>query len=472
MKAIIKFIKKWPWILCVAVVLLGLASELIWQVSRPTEQQSTQTVYQTAVVKKGNLSSTIDGSGVLETDKAVDLSFPVSGTLEEVDVQVGDKVTKGQVLAVLAGQEGLQLDVQNKQLALMKAQKALDDLLNSTNKNLALTFLDQATAQATFAEALRNLHHKGDSRCETDMIGSYYTAYLDAKSKLDNWTAVRDGTNNTFGINFTLDQVSKYTKETNLAYENLNYCEGFSEQEILESEAELALAKAMMENAEEDYQKLLADSGLLSIDVDLAKAEVTEAELQLTTAQQVLENATMVSPIAGTVLTVNGEEGDPVNTDLFITITDLENPILKVNADEADLQNFVVGCSAEITFDSIPDRIFKGTISKIYPTLVKVDNVDVVQGIAEIYDAMMTPGQTLVAGLQASVVVSCEQASDALLIPYTALVETSDGKSYLYILDQSGNQEKREVKVGLNSTTYVELLSGVQEGETVITNPN
>lgn len=472
MKAILKFIKKWPWILCIAIGLLGLAIELIWQVSHSTEQQAAQSEYTTAVVQRGSLSTSIDGSGILETDKTIDISFPVSGTLEEVAVQVGDQVTVGQVLATLANQDALELDVQNKQLALQKAQKALDDLLNSADNNLAQALLDQASSQATYAEALWNLHHKGDSRCESETIDSYYAAYLDAKSAYDNWTGVRDGSNNTYGTSFTLDQVSLYDKEMNLAYENLIYCEGYTDQEILESEAALALAKAKMKKAEEDYQKYLADSGLLSVDVELAKAKVTNAELQLQKAQDVLDEATMVAPMAGTVMAVNGEAGDEVGTDVFITITDLENPILKVNVDETDLKDFVVGCSAEITFDSFSDRTFIGTISKIYPTLVEVNNVDVVQGIADIYDAMMMPGKTLTAGLAASVTVDCEQASDVLLIPYTALVETSDDSAYVYVLDQSGNPEKRDVEIGLNSTTYVEILSGVDEGETVITNPD
>jgi HlyD family secretion protein len=265
-------------------------------------------------------------------------------------------------------------------------------------------------------------------------------------------------------------------KERDLAYANLTYCQGYTEQEILESEANLKLAEANLSQAEKTYQDLLAHAGIDPDEVSIAEAEVKNAEAQLKKAQAELEGASLVAPMDGTVIAINADEGEAVtgrNADesegevVFLTLADLEHPLVRVYIDETDLQSFAVGCSAEVTFDAIPGRVFEGVVTQVSPVLVAMGNVNVLEGLVKLENAVLTPQKTLVLGLSGTVDISCKKASNVLLVPVAAVHE-DDSSVYVYVLNQSGEKEKREIEVGARSSTFVEVRSGLQEGERVI----
>jgi len=456
--------------------LLGLliVSGLIygmWQVRQSRSSATQQPTYQTTAVRRGNLSLSTSGTGTLVPAQTADLNFTIAGTLAQLNIQVGDHVSAGQVLAQLAEIDQLKLDVQNKQLALQIAQKNLDDYQSSGPKNLAQALSNRADAQAALADAQKNLHNQGDPRCDPAKTETYYYQYLYAQHRVTQWESYLSDGNTGYGVDYILQKLGPMRKQRDIAQANYTYCQGYTEQEIQASHASLQLAQANYQSADATYQALNTHQGLDPAQLDLLQAQVKLAEYQLSQSQNNLAGATLVSPMDGTVTAVNALPGDAVGTDTLISLAALDHPQLTANFDETDLQNLAVGCSTMITFDALPGRTYSGILAHIFPTLQTVNNVAAVQGIVDLKNTTPGPGKTWLAGLTATLQVTCNQVQNVLLIPVNALHLATDNQPYVYVLNNAGKPEKRDVSVGLKTATFAEISNGLSEGEMVITSP-
>ncbi len=475
MKVSLSLFKKIPWRGYAAVgvlVVVGLVFGAWRALNSPKSED--QPTYQTAAVRRGDLQLSATGTGVLVAGTTVELNFSVDGTVGTIDVQVGDEVKSGQVLATLSDEdiEELTVNLDNEQLALNADQKTLDDLLNKGDVSLTQALADLSEAQSAYDEAVKNHRQKGDGRCDPALTQEYYFEYLYAQHRVDEWEMYLEDGNTGYGTDFIITKLAPMREERNQAYNNWSYCQGYTEDEILESDANLEVAKANLSQANENYQYLLMNSGVDPEAVEIARAQVKNDDLQVTRAQDELDGATLVAPMDGTIISISADEGETIETDtVFITIADLNNPSLQVSVDEADLQSFTVGCSADIVFDAIKDRVFDGVVTQVSPTLVTFPfgDMSVVEGLVELQNANMTPGETLRLNLRGTVYLTCDSAQNALLVPVSAIV--NNGGAYLYVLTSDGTPEKRQVEVGARGTEYAEILSGVEENELVITNP-
>lgn len=461
-------------LLVVALLVLVSLGLGLWQTAQASKLNAAQATasagaYQTTTVRRGDIALSVAGTGEVVTTQSIDLGFSASGTIAELNVQVGDQVTKGQVLAVLGGIEKLKQNVQDQELAVRTAQKTLDDLLANQAANLAQALADLSTAQANYADAKIHLHQKGDARCLPSLTQEYYFKYLYAQHRVDEWEGYLSDPDTGYGHDYILQKLAPMRAERDQAYANLEYCESYTDQEILSSQANLQLAKAKLEQANTIYENLKASSGIDAQELEIAQADLKNAQLQLTKAQKVLEGSTIIAPMDGTVMAVNGTVGQTVETGVLITLADLEHPQVQVNIDETDLSNFAAGCAAKVTFGSLPGKTFSGKVTLISPSLVAVQDVDMVQGLVDLEDGTMTSGKSLPPGLSASVEVTCQQATDTLLVPVEAVYEPEGQSAYVYVLNQQEQPEKRAVVVGIKTVASAEILSGLQEGERVIT---
>ncbi|NPV74998.1 MAG: efflux RND transporter periplasmic adaptor subunit [Anaerolineae bacterium] len=483
MTALKEFFKQKPWLAFVPLVILAAVAGLIFWFGGAPQAAAESPGYQTVSVIRGDLSVEITGTGNLIAGQEVDLGFSTDGLIREIKVHLGDQVKAGQVLATLDEIDQLQIALDDWKLQLNAARKALDDLLNSGDKALAQALKKYAAAKETYEEAKKNLRQPGDARCAPAKTEEYYYNYLYAQDRVNEWEDYLQYGNTGYGVNYILKVLKPMRQERDAAYYNLKYCEGYTEQEILESNANLQLAEANLKKSEAIYQNLLANAGVDPAQVEIARARLKTAEIQVIKAQNDLDGATIVAPIDGTVVALNAEEGQTVvainkiqdassdatiYTSEFITISDLRTPYLDVKIDETDLQNFAVGCPAKISFDAIPGRTFSGKVAQVDPALVTAENVSMVHGLVELKDAEMMPGKPLPLGLTASVEITCSTVQDALLVPVSAWYQSSDGSSYVYVLGDSGMPEKRTVEIGLQGTSYVEIRKGLSEGDSVL----
>ena len=125
----------------------------------------------------------------------------------------------------------------------------------------------------------------------------------------------------------------------------------------------------------------------------------------------------------------------------------------------------VPGNAVNIVFEALPDYTFPGKILSVEPVLVAESNTTAVQALASI-DLSAHPFKVL-SGMNAEVEVVAGEARNALLVPIDALRELATDQYAVFVIQPDGQQVLRPVQVGLKDLVNAEILSGVQEGETI-----
>ncbi len=167
---------------------------------------------------------------------------------------------------------------------------------------------------------------------------------------------------------------------------------------------------------------------------------------------------------SGSTATTSSESSTSLETTSMFTIANGEKMIVTMNVDELDIGTMVVGQKAEITLDAIEDETFTGEIVSVsgnasssggssqYPVEIVFDKTD-----------------AMLSGMNASVNVIIEEASDVMVIPLSAI--TDDGSySYVYTKydEESGTLSgKVQVETGLSDETNVEVKAGLNVGDTI-----
>jgi len=130
--------------------------------------------------------------------------------------------------------------------------------------------------------------------------------------------------------------------------------------------------------------------------------------------------------------------------------------------DEVDIGKLRRGQKAVFTVDAFPAREFEGEVTAIYPKAVIQDNVvnyDVVVEVRSPYDGLLRPDMT------ASVTLFLESRRDVLALPEQA-VKRQQGRTVVYL--SADPVEARPIKVGWKDGSWVEIISGIEEGQSVL----
>ena len=261
----------------------------------------------------------------------------------------------------------------------------------------------------------------------------------------------------------------------------------------------LNTAKANLNNAEStlNYQtanykryKELYDKGLVSADeyenalltYKQAKEQVISAKESVQTAQTNLGYATITAPIDGVILGKAVEEGQTVaasyNTpELFTVAKDLKDMQVVANVDEADIGNVTEGARVTFTVDAFPNDTFSGTVTQVRQEATETDNVVTYEVVisARNDDLKLKPGLTANVTIYTTEMQGVLSVSNKAL-RFTPVKETVGNKK---IVDCNGTSKvwtlegdklvAHAVKIGMTDGTHTQIISGVKEGQTIIT---
>lgn len=237
---------------------------------------------------------------------------------------------------------------------------------------------------------------------------------------------------------------------------------------------EVALAEATMRKLERDYARNteLQAKGLVSaVSIDNLKYELEAAKASWELARLQLSYTDIRSPIAGTVtrrldvvkvgniVTPVGGVIESSDSALFF-VEDLDSLMLRVNVPERELAKLAVGQLVELGFDAVPDRAFAGRIALISPY------VDAGTATFGVRIRVTETGGLLRPGMFARVAIIYERKLDALQIPRTALLD-GDGPPKVFVV-KDGKAAERAVQLGLSNGAYVEVVTGLKDGEQVV----
>lgn len=197
-----------------------------------------------------------------------------------------------------------------------------------------------------------------------------------------------------------------------------------------------------------------------------ANAEAAKANIAIT--QDALTKAHLVAPADGIVLEINNiESGLTVNatSNSYIRIADIGKLKFVANVDEVDLGSIKPNQEVQIELDAYRGEAFTGTVNYIYDFAQKTGAGSMVVPV----EISLTGDTSKVRlGLSGDADFIMEKKENALVVPKNAL-RNGGQRSFVYVVDNTGNIIKKDVKVGVRNSKFIEVIEGLSEGDQVVT---
>lgn len=296
----------------------------------------------------------------------------------------------------------------------------------------------------------------------------------------------------------------------------------------IQSRARLEQARDDMERSLDLFQKELVSLAqhrrtrtefeVAEANFESAQAQVRRAEGLLSQSQDLLEKTTLYAPMDGTISRLPVEVGERVagtgqfNSIEVMRVADLSNMEVVVRVNENDVVNVQVGNVARIEVDAFPDREFKGVVTEIASTAITTGaNSQAEVTNFEVKIRIDAAGQTLKPGMSALADIETATATDVLVVPIQSVTvrsregnktteqlaedmakarqeRTGEGAATARNEEEEREMERKnkdslrrvvfvvaddeaqlvEVETGLADTTYMEIKSGLAEGQQVV----
>ena len=477
--------KKRKTIRTVLIIVAVLVAALIAGVSilqRQVRKQfasSSQEVL-SAAAERGTISTVVSGSGTLTNVDSETVSVPSGVEVTEILVEFGDTVQKGDLLATvdMAGVRTAMSDLQGE-------IENLDDQIADADGDTVSSYVSAGVpgrVKIIYAEADElvedvMVEHGGLAEISLDgcMAADVET---DALSEGDRVTVVLSDGEETEG---TVEKTQGGTATVLVTDNGPENGEAVTVKS--ESGAELGSGTLYIHNSltVTGYagtvstvdavlnQKVYASTTLFTLkdtstsaSYDALLRERSEKEKTLLELLQIQRNSGLTAPISGSVYSVadlDDEDAEEEITDIVVLSPDVSMSVT-ISVDEADILALELGQEADVTVSSVSDETLSGVVTEIDKTSASGD-----------YTAVITLDKVtgMLPGMTASVDVRIEGVDDAILIPVDALHQTSSGY-YVYTSYDEDTQEyggKVDVVPGLSNSNYVEIKSGLSEGDVV-----
>ena len=399
----------------VLLLIVGAALS-VWAFNQRRAAEAT-TTYQTAPIERGNLTATIGATGTVRAKQTAVLIWQAAGTVDMVNVKVGDNVPSDFVLAYLK-KTSLPQSVILAEADLASAESSLDELLKS----------DTALAESVIA--LRDAQEAYDKAVN-------WRKELNGKIKIKKIVYKER-----FGR--TIPEIKEYR--------------GYADETtIAKADEDVALALAKLEDLQRQFDRLSAGN----------QTEIAAAQARVDAAQATLNLARVIAPFAGIVTESYPLPGDQVGAGATaFRMDDLSSLYVDVEVSEVDINSVSIGQPVALTFDAILGGEYHGEVVGVAQTGVVTQGVVNFKVTVELTDAdsLVKPGMT------AAVNITVEELKDVLLIPNRA-VRLADGQRVIYLL-VNGQPTQKQIRLGSSSDTMSVLAGGdINEGDTVIINP-
>lgn len=390
---------------------------------------------------------------------------PAEGRLADNQVVPVEVVTAQRGELVLKRQKGARLASAREAMVIPAMPGEVTEVLvevgQRVEKGEVLVHLDDTAvrqqikqAQAAYDAAKANVELSRQSLAELE------TRKAEAQADLDEYREDVDK-----------DKMQDKLKKVNQSISELNQkmMTGMITEEIYEASMnELTNARdqltaaisqdAMLEQAVDAIDNAIKS---LPFNEDTLNAQLNQASLAVSTAKDALDAVELKAPASGTVTSVLVSVGDFATQSVPpVTIIDTETLILQVPLTEYEVTRVAAGQQIELTVDAL-DAEYVGTVEWVSPAIdartqsyyarIRIDNAD----------GHLKPGMYA----RAEIVV--DRAKDSVLLPKEALMR-ENGAVYVYVIE-NGATRRTAVTLGLDDGYTVEILSGVKEGDTVVT---
>ena len=459
--------------------------------------------YTTAPVERRDITAQITGSGVLEAANSYSVTSLAEGNILTADFEEGDQVEEGTVLYTIDTSD-LSGSLEQARISLEQAQRSYNSRVKDLEKlsvtapktgrvlSLEVEEGDDVSAGQTVA-TLRNsdvmtltVPFLADEAAGFSVgqraavtLESTFETLEGTVSKVDRADTVLEGNRivryvtvevaNTGAL--SVSQTGSATNDGCASAGSAAFAYAAEQAITAEVSGQVAAIRAR-EGDRVDRGDVLLTLPSDSLDDSLQSAadSLRNAELSLESRQDQLNNYTVTSPIRGTVIDKNYKAGETSEAGkVLCSIYDLSYLTMTLSVDELDISDIAVGQRVEITADAVEGKTYTGVVTKVsvagtssggtttYPVTVRIDETE-----------------GLLPGMNVDAAITLQSASGVLAIPSGAL---NRGNTVLVTADspsaangtaiEGGDYCSVPVEIGASDSSYIEIISGLQEGDTV-----
>lgn len=479
----------------------------------------------TAVVTKGTITSELSSSGVISPKDTYSLTSLVEGEVISADFEEGDQVTEGQILYQI-DVSSMESELKSASTSLERAQKKYEKAQEDYNE--AVSDYSGNTYKATRTGYIRELNiQAGDQVGQNTDIASIYNDQI-MKIRVpflaQEAAAIGAGNQAVLTLTDTEEQINGVVTAVSNMDEVLDggrivryvTIEAANPGGLTSSHSAVAEINGMVCTAEGSFEAatdlvmkadlpssveveaMLVHEGdyvtegtpifrIASKDAEnlldtyqdaMAQAEesLESAQSKVDSTKESYDNYTITAPISGQVITKSVKEGDTISRNsgssdtTLAVIYDLSQLTFEMSVDELDVRSVQVGQKVSVTADALEGQTFAGTVTNV--SLESVQS----NGVTN-YPVTVTLDETgdLLPGMNVDGVILLDQTEDALMIPIDSLMRGNR----VYVKDDTVKEAAGsvpagfravEVETGLTNDDYVEIVSGLSEGEEVYVN--
>ena len=499
----------------------------LWLLKSRSARTSSEGVQgqRTAVVTKGTITSELSSSGVISPKDTYSLTSLVEGEVISADFEEGDQVTEGQILYQI-DVSSMESELKSASTSLERAQKKYEKAQEDYNE--AVSDYSGNTYKATRTGYIRELNiQAGDQVGQNTDIASIYNDQI-MKIRVpflaQEAAAIGAGNQAVLTLTDTEEQINGVVTAVSNMDEVLDggrivryvTIEAANPGGLTSSHSAVAEINGMVCTAEGSFEAatdlvmkadlpssveveaMLVHEGdyvtegtpifrIASKDAEnlldtyqdaMAQAEesLESAQSKVDSTKESYDNYTITAPISGQVITKSVKEGDTISRNsgssdtTLAVIYDLSQLTFEMSVDELDVRSVQVGQKVSVTADALEGQTFTGTVTNV--SLESVQS----NGVTN-YPVTVTLDETgdLLPGMNVDGVILLDQTEDALMIPIDSLMRGNR----VYVKDDTVKEAAGsvpagfravEVETGLTNDDYVEIVSGLSEGEEVYVN--
>ena len=499
------FRKNWKWMVPVAcVAVLGG-----WFILRPDRAQdaNVDVNYVQTTPEKRDLSNSLSGTGTLNPANTYNVKSLVAGKVLTSTIEEGDIVEEGTVLYTVDASDAT-TKAEQASITLQQAQRSYDKTVDRQYVRAEVAGV-VATLKVAKGDEVTSGQEVAVIRDSSKMVlqlefpaadAAAFSVGQSAEVTLDGTFATLTGTVTAVTGTDALSTGNLLTRTVTIAVQNAGGLTtaqaatasingvssigsatfGYQAERTLTAQAAGTVTSIHVQEgqtvAENDILIELSGDDLTE-SIQSASETLRSAEISLQNLQDTMANYTVTSPISGTIIEKDAKVGDAVKSgDTLCVIYDLSYLEMVINVDELQISSLSVGQKVQITADAVQDKNYVGTVTRVsmkgasnggtttYPVTIRIDETD-----------------GLRPGMNANAEIVVAEAANALTVPNAAIVRGG----YVLVTQDSPSASKADatmeapegfvyvaVKTGVSDDDYTQIVSGIQEGDTIGYDPN
>ena len=490
---------------CIAAV-VAVAVLAVVVSPRKSRSASADLAYTQEKLGRRDIVNVYDGSGTINAADSYTVKSLVTGTVLTADFELGDTIQKGDVLYVIDSSD-VEGDLESAQLSVSQAQRSYDDAADARNvrtkiggevSSFAVAAGDAVQAGQTVAtvrdtSVMLLAVDFPAAEAQSFAVGQAAQVMPDTTFETLNGTIRSvsgadpsgDASLMTCTVTIAVPNAGSLTT-AQAAVAQVNGVSSLNSAHFTYQREETVVAAAsgtVSELCVKEGSTVRQDDVILRItgkDLDKqaqnAADNLRSAELRMSSAERNISHYTIDAPISGTIVDKKVKAGDKLSANdtamqNLCTIYDMSYLEMKLNVDELKIRSLKVGQEVDITADAVPgntyERCIRSTLvagttangSTSYPVTVRIDDMG-----------------ELLPGMNATAKITTASVKNVLALPNAALVRGS----YVLVTKDSPSAANAEtsmtapdgyvyvkVTTGISDDDYIEVKSGLQEGDTI-----